>query len=197
MKYRILILLLSFFLAVNLLSQEKFLIQFADSVLKLEDATIIYDPAYVSLVYPGGDVPSDRGVCTDVIIRAYRMFGVDLQKEVHEDMRANFSLYPNNWGLTRPDRNIDHRRVPNLMKYFSRFGNEKPITRNPDDYKPGHIVCWDLGRGITHIGVVVKRKSRDGRRFLILHNIGGGQVVEDILFDFKIIGHYSYVPDAL
>ena len=133
-----------------------------------------------------------KGVCTDVIIRAYRSIGIDLQKEVHEDMKANFSVYPKNWGLKTTDKNIDHRRVPNLMTFFKRKGAEKPITNNANDYLPGDIVSWNLGGVITHIGIVVNKKSRDGKRYLIVHNIGAGQVLEDCLFDFKIIGHYRY-----
>lgn len=127
-----------------------------------------------------------------MIIRAYRKLGVDLQKEVHEDMRANFKLYPKNWGLTKTDKNIDHRRVPNLMNYFSRHGTVKPITLKPSDYNPGDIVAWNLGGGITHIGIVVDKKSEDGQRYMIVHNIGNGQELSDCLFTYKIIGHYSY-----
>lgn len=144
------------------------------------------------IAYPNGDVPSDKGVCTDVVIRAYRKFGIDLQKLVHEDMKINFNKYPKNWGLKSTDRNIDHRRVPNLMKFFSRHGVVKIITYNPNDYEPGDLVCWDLGNGITHIGIVSKIKSSDKKRYLIVHNIGEGQVLEDCLFEFKIIGHYQY-----
>ncbi len=117
---------------------------------------------------------------------------MDLQKEVHEDMKANFGLYPKIWGLSKPDTNIDHRRVPNLMVYFSRFGMEKPMTKNAEDYLPGDIVCWRLANGMTHIGMVVDKKSRDAQRHQIVHNIGGGQVLEDVLFDFEIIGHYGF-----
>lgn len=111
---------------------------------------------------------------------------------MHEDMKANFSKYPKNWGLSKPDKNIDHRRVPNLMTFFSRHGNVKQISQNPDDYFPGDVVCWNLGGGITHIGIVSKKKTDDGQRHLIIHNIGAGQVLEDCLFSFKIIGHYRY-----
>lgn len=166
----------------------------ADSALVLTQQKVVYDPAYFSIDYPNGDIPPDRGVCTDVVIRAYRKVGIDLQKEVHEDMIQNFSLYPDIWGLTRPDKNIDHRRVPNLMVFFSRYGEEKAITSKPEDYLPGDIVCWNLGGGITHIGIVVTKTSRDGKRNLVVHNIGGGQVLADCLFDFKIIGHYRYGP---
>jgi len=166
--------------------------RFADSALSLTRQRVQYDPAYFSIPYPNGDVPADKGVCTDVVIRAYRKVGIDLQKEVHEDMSKHFHLYPKIWGLSRPDKNIDHRRVPNLMTYFSRHGTVKSITSNPKDYLPGDIVCWNLGGAITHIGIVSKKKSADGMRPLIIHNIGAGQVLEDCLFNYKIIGHYRY-----
>lgn len=172
--------------------QAGFHARLADSTLTLTKQNVRYDPAYVRLSYPNGDVPSDRGVCTDVIIRAYRKLGVDLQKEVHEDMKANFGLYPKMWGLSRPDRNIDHRRVPNLMTYFSRHGVVKPITANAKDYVPGDIVCWNLGGGLTHLGIVSNKKSADGQRYMIVHNIGAGQVLEDVLFSYTIIGHYQF-----
>jgi uncharacterized protein len=172
--------------------QSNFYEKLADSTLTLTKQIVRYDPTYFQLDYPNGDVPHDKGVCTDVVIRAYRKFGIDLQKEVHEDMKANFSKYPKNWGLSKPDKNIDHRRVPNLMTFFTRHGTTKPITINSKDYLPGDIVCWNLGGAVTHIGIVVKKKSADGERYLIVHNIGGGQVIEDCLFNFKIIGHYRY-----
>ena len=162
------------------------------AAIELTNKDVVYDPAYFSIDYPNGDVPADRGVCTDVIIRAYRKCGVDLQKEVHEDMKSNFNSYPTIWGLTTTDRNIDHRRVANLMTFFDRKNASKPITDNPKDYLPGDIVCWNLGGGTNHIGIVVSIKSRDGQRNMIVHNIGQGQVLEDCLFDFKIIGHYRY-----
>ena len=181
-------------LAINLaFGQTDFFIQLADSALTLTKQQVRYDTSYVQIPYPNGDVAANTGVCTDIIIRAYRKLGIDLQKEIHEDMRANFNKYPKNWGLSRPDRNIDHRRVPNLMVFFSRFGAVKKISQNPNDYQPGDIVCWNLnGRGLTHIGIVSRKKSRDGERHLIIHNIGGGQVLEDCLFNWKIIGHYAY-----
>jgi uncharacterized protein YijF (DUF1287 family) len=151
-----------------------------------------YDPSYFRINYPNGDVPKGKGVCTDVIIRAYRKLGIDLQKEVHEDMKVNFKKYPKKWGLSSPDKNIDHRRVPNLMTFFTRYGTVKKISQDPNDYKPGDILCWNLGGDVTHIGIVVKKKSLDGKRHLIVHNIGAGQVLEDCLFSFKIIGHYVY-----
>lgn len=184
-------LLLSLILLQNAQAQE-FAKRLADSALTLTYQQVIYDPSYFSIAYPNGDVPKDRGVCTDVVIRAYRKMGIDLQKEVHEDMAANFHLYPKIWGLNKPDKNIDHRRVPNLMTYFSRFGEVKAISQNAADYEPGDIVCWGLGGAITHIGIVSNKKSTDGNRYLIIHNIGQGQVLEDMLFNFNIIGHYSY-----
>lgn len=164
----------------------------AQAAITLTQQEVAYDPSYFSMDYPNGDVPAGKGVCTDVVIRAYRKIGIDLQKEVHQDMKANFSEYPKIWGLKRTDRNIDHRRVPNLMTFFKRKGAEKPITKIARDYLPGDVVCWNLGGAITHIGIVVDRTSKDGKRKLIVHNIGGGQVLEDCLFDFKIIGHYRY-----
>ncbi len=166
--------------------------ELAKAAKELIDPSVIYDPAYFSIEYPNGDIPADRGVCTDVIIRAYRKLGIDLQKRVHEDMRNHFDQYPNHWGLSSTDRNIDHRRVPNLMNYFSRHGRELAISSQPENFLPGDVVAWRLRNGMTHIGIVLDKKSRDGRRPLILHNIGSGQVAEDILFDFEIIGHYRY-----
>lgn len=152
-----------------------------------------YDPTYFRIDYPGGDVPAEVGVCTDEIIRSYRRVGVDLQKEVHEDMRDNFRLYPRKWGLTRPDTNIDHRRVPNLMVFFERQGAALPVTSRAADYRPGDVVAWDLGGGLTHIGIVVNVPSAtDPERLLIVHNIGAGPRMEDVLFGWKITGHYRY-----
>jgi uncharacterized protein len=173
-------------------AQTSFFEKLADSTLTLTKQVVRYNPTYFKLEYPNGDVPKDKGVCTDVIIRAYRKLGIDLQKEVHEDMKANFSKYPKNWGLKKPDKNIDHRRVPNLMTFFSKYGTIKSISTNPKDYLPGDIVCWNLVGGITHIGIVTRKKSTDGKRYLIVHNIGAGQVLEDCLFRYKIIGHFFY-----
>lgn len=156
--------------------------------------TVRYDPAYVRIPYPGGDVPADTGVCTDVVIRAYRAVGVDLQKEVHEDMLQNFSAYPRQrrWLSTSPDSNIDHRRVPNLMVFFSRKGASLPVTSRGEDYLPGDLVTWDLGGGVPHIGILVDRKSPQGDRYMVVHNIGQGPKMEDVLFSWKITGHYRY-----
>ena len=155
--------------------------------------TKYYDPAYTVLAYPNGDVPLEKGVCTDVVIRAFRKAGVDLQKEVHEDMSANFNLYPKKWGLKKADSNIDHRRVPNLQAFFTRRGKSLPTTQNGDDYKPGDVVSWDLdGKGLSHIGIVSNLWSDTAKRYLIIHNIGGGAVSEDVLFAWKMTGHYRY-----
>lgn len=162
------------------------------AALELTKEKVVYDPSYFSISYPNGEIPKGKGVCTDVIIRAYRKIGVDLQKEVHEDMKTNFSKYPKLWGLKSTDKNIDHRRVPNLMTYFKRQQAEKIISENPKDYLPGDIVAWNLGGAITHIGIVVHKKSLDKKRNLIVHNIGSGQVLEDCLFSYKIIGHYRF-----
>ncbi|MCB9226859.1 MAG: DUF1287 domain-containing protein [Chitinophagales bacterium] len=164
----------------------------ADCAFELTKNHVVYNPNYFVIDYPNGDIPNGLGVCTDVVVRTYRKLGIDLQKEVHEDMAQNFSLYPKIWGLKNTDTNIDHRRVPNLMVFFKRKGTELPITTNAKDYKPGDIVCWNLGGAITHIGIVSNYKSIDGKRYQIVHNIGSGQVLEDMLFNFKIIGHYRY-----
>jgi len=153
-----------------------------------------YDPAYVRIPYLGGDVPADTGVCTDEVIRSYRAVGIDLQKEVHEDMEQNFSVYRRHWRWLseHPDANIDHRRVPNLMVFFSRKGETLAITQRAEDYEPGDLVTWDLGGGVPHVGIVVDQKSATSGRFLIVHNIGQGPKMEDILFNWKISGHYRY-----
>jgi uncharacterized protein len=178
-------------------SRQAFLRQFAAAALERTQHAVRYDPAYVRLPYPGGDVPADTGVCTDEVIRAYRAIGIDLQKEVHEDMAANFSAYPRKWGRLGPDPNIDHRRVPNLMVFFSRKGENPPITNRAEDYAPGDLVTWDLGGGLTHIGMVVDRKTLLSRRYMIVHNIGAGPKMEDVLFNWKITGHYRYFGPAI
>ena len=185
--------LFSFLIVISqTFSQTSFFEKLANKAVEITSMDVNYDAAYFKIKYPNGDIPPTKGVCTDVIIRAYRKINIDLQKEVHEDMQANFEKYPKIWGLKKPDTNIDHRRVPNLMTFFSRLGETKKITNNPQDYKVGDIVCWNLGGAITHIGIVVNKKSIDGKRNLIVHNIGAGQVLEDCLFNYKIIGHYSY-----
>lgn len=188
------LLLLVVFATFNQLSfaQSATALKLSDAAISITKNKVVYDPAYFRIAYPNGDVPADKGVCTDVVIRAYRKLDTDLQKEVHEDMKANFKLYPKSWGMKTTDRNIDHRRVYNLMVFFKRKGTVKPMTKNAEDYKPGDIVCWNLSGGMSHIGLVINKKSADGKRYLIVHNIGAGQVVEDVLFAWKIIGHYTY-----
>lgn len=157
---------------------------------------IIYDGSYVSIDYPGGDVPADRGVCTDVLIRSYRALGIDLQREVHEDISRHFDAYPSRriWGLNAPDSNIDHRRVPNLQAFFSRHGVSLPVSDNPANYLPGDIVSWMLPGNLPHIGIVTDQLSSDSVTPLVVHNIGEGPKHEDILFEYRITGHYRYAP---
>lgn len=152
--------------------------------------TTRYDGGYRKLAYPGGDVPMELGVCTDVVIRAYRAQGADLQVLVHEDMRGNFSEYPKNWGLKKTDRNIDHRRVPNLQTFFARHGTSLSPSKKAKDYLPGDVVTWRLSSGLPHIGVVSDAR-KDGRP-LIVHNIGAGVVEDDVLFAFTVTGHYRF-----
>jgi uncharacterized protein YijF (DUF1287 family) len=155
--------------------------------------TVRYDPEYTTLDYPGGDVPMDRGVCTDVIVRAMRNSGVDLQKAVHEDMKRSFSAYPKIWGLKAPDRNIDHRRVLNLSRYFERQGKQVAVTMAPADYRPGDFVTCIVPPNLPHIMIVSDRFSAsDPSRPLIIHNIGQGAQEEDRLFEFKLTGHYRW-----
>ena len=164
----------------------------ADAAIERTKLSVRYDPAYVSIDYPLGDVPSDQGVCTDLVIRAYRTMGVDLQQLVHEDMKRAFWEYPNNWGLARPDPNIDHRRVPNLQRFFVRHGDALPASRIAADYQPGDLVTWTIPGNLPHIGMVTDRQSQDGKRPLIVHNIGAGPRLEDRLFEFPITGHYRF-----
>ena len=161
-----------------------------DNAVSLTRTTHIYDPAYVSIAYPNGDVPRERGVCTDVIVRAFRAAHVDLQKTVHEDMSAHFAAYPTLWGLHRPDPNIDHRRVANLMAYFKRQGQAVAISAKPGDYRPGDVVAWELPGGLRHIGLVSDHRVIGTNRCEMIHNIGAGTRLEDVLFAWKITGHY-------
>lgn len=157
---------------------------------------VTYDGSYRRIPYPGGDVPGNTGVCTDVVIRSYRAgLGIDLQREVHEDMKADFAKYPKIWGLSRPDTNIDHRRVPNLETFLARHGNNLPITDSPKDYQPGDLVTWRLtGTGLPHIGIVTDRRALLTGNPLIAHNIGRGPELSDMLFDYRITGHFRYLP---
>jgi uncharacterized protein YijF (DUF1287 family) len=175
-------------------ARREFLRRLVAAAIERTNHTVRYIPGYVRIPYPGGDVPADTGVCTDEVIRIYRAVGVDLQKEVHEDMKRNFAAYPSRsrWGLRQPDTNIDHRRVPNLMVFFARKGETLAISRRAEDYSPGDLVTWDLSSGVPHIGVVVDRKSAGSGRYMIIHNIGNGPQMEDVLFNWKITGHYRY-----
>lgn len=166
----------------------------SNAAISIIDPEVKYIPNYISIKYPNGDVPSKTGVCTDVVIRSYRKLGIDLQKEVHEDMLQNFALYPNikKWGLHKTDTNIDHRRVPNLEVFFGRKGEKLAITENPNDYKTGELVTWMINGKLPHIGIITNKKSPDGKRLMIVHNVGSGQVLEDCLFDWKIVGHFKY-----
>lgn len=166
-----------------------------DAALERTRHRVRYDGAYRRIAYPGGDVPDNVGVCTDVVIRSYRAVGIDLQQLVHEDMRAAFPQYPKRWGLRRPDPNIDHRRVPNLRTFFRRQGAELPVTA---DFLPGDLVTWTLASNLPHIGLVIDRRSADGSRPLIVHNVGAGPKVDDALLRYRITGHYRYrgSPDS-
>jgi uncharacterized protein len=179
-------------------SHQQFLQKLVDAAIERTHLRVRYDPSYVRIPYPNGDVPAETGVCTDEIIRAYRAIGVDLQKEVHEDMLHNFSVYPNQrrWLLAHTDTNIDHRRVPNLMTFFARQGELLAISLRSEDYSPGELVTWDLGGNVPHIGIVVDRRSARTRRYLVVHNIGRGPQMEDVLFSWKITGHYRYFGPA-
>ena len=157
---------------------------------------VTYDGRYISIPYPGGDVPADRGVCTDVIIRSYRRIGVDLQQLVHEDMQNNFAKYPSRklWGVRQPDSNIDHRRVPYLQVFLARHGQQLTITNKSENYAPGDLVTWMLPGNLPHIGIVTDRYNQKTKTPMIVHNIGRGPVLEDMLFAFPITGHYRYLP---
>ncbi|MFL6284141.1 MAG: DUF1287 domain-containing protein [Pyrinomonadaceae bacterium] len=174
-------------------SGSAFLDRLVEAAIERTSHEVRYDPSYFCIDYPNGDVPAEVGVCTDEVIRSYRAVGVDLQRLVHEDMERDFAAYPHTWGLKKTDKNIDHRRVPNLMTFFARQGASLAVTEEARDYKPGDVVTWDLSGGMTHIGLVVNVPSEaDAARFQIVHNIGAGPKMEDVLFGWKITGHYRY-----
>ena len=187
-------LFLFLFLTISSLvaGQTQYGLEVAAAAEELTNDQVVYNGSYFNIPYPNGDVPKPYGVCTDVIIRTYRKLGIDLQKEVHEDMKAHFSKYPQKWELKKTDTNIDHRRVPNLRTFFSRKGTSLEPSQQAIDYLPGDVVSWKLSNGLTHIGLVSKTKSKDQKRHLMVHNIGAGQVLEDCLFHFNITGHYRY-----
>jgi uncharacterized protein YijF (DUF1287 family) len=174
--------------------RQDFLQQFVAAAIERTHHTVRYLADYVKIPYPGGDVPAGTGVCSDEVIRAYRAVGVDLQREVHEDMEQSFSSYPHpiKWLALRPDANIDHRRVPNLMVFFSRKGENLPLTHRAEDYAPGELITWDIGGNVPHIGIVVDQRSPSSGRYMIVHNVGQGPKMEDVLFAWKITGHYRY-----
>ena len=159
--------------------------------------TTEYDPAYAKLTFPNGDVPLKTGVCADVVVRAFRQAAVDLQKEINSDMKRSFAKYPKKWSAKSADANIDHRRVPNLMTWFERQGKTQPLSTEPKDYLPGDVVAWDLGKGLTHIGLLSDVKNSGQNNYLIIHNIGAGAQLEDRLFEWKIIGHYRYFDSRI
>jgi uncharacterized protein YijF (DUF1287 family) len=166
------------------------------AALERTQHSVRYDGSYIPITYPNGDIPNTIGVCTDVLIRTYRSLGIDLQRLVHEDMATHFEHYPSRriWGLVKPDPNIDHRRVPNLQHFFTRQGTSLPVTRSGSDYKPGEIVTWMLPGNLPHIGIVSNRVNPRTGSPLIIHNIGAGPGLEDMLFHYPITGHYHYSP---
>jgi uncharacterized protein YijF (DUF1287 family) len=166
-----------------------------DNALWQTTVTKYYDAAYVRIPYPNGDVPIDRGVCTDVIVRAFRAVDIDLQKLIHEDMKKHFSAYPTTWGLKKPDANIDHRRVSNIARYLKQTGKKVPLSKNGRDYKPGDIVTWIIPGDLDHIGLISSIPVDSTDRFKVIHNIGNGAQLEDVLFEFKITGHYRYFSE--
>lgn len=164
-----------------------------DAALEQTQQVVRYDPAYVRIPYPNGDVPADTGVCTDVVIRAYRVLGFDLQKLVHEDMKAHFEVYPQNWRLRKPDTNIDHRRVPNLQTFFKRRKASLPITETPEDYLPGDLITCTVAGRLPHIAIVVPAPEGETTPWIV-HNIGQGPKRENRLFEFPLTGHYRFHP---
>ncbi len=173
---------------------ETFTEKLVAAALERTEHFVIYNGSYRKIAYPMGDVPEHFGVCTDVVIRSYRALGIDLQQLVHEDMRTHFDLYPKNWGMQKPDSNIDHRRVPNLQRFFSRHGRKLPISQHAEDYKPGDLVTWVVGGSRPHIGIVTDKHKPGSKRPMIVHNIGWGPKLDDMLFDYPITGHYRYIP---
>ena len=163
-----------------------------DGAVEQVGKTTSYDASYQKIEYPNGDVSIETGVCSDVVVRAFRKGGIDLQKDLHEDMKGNFSSYPTRWGLKGTDANIDHRRVPNLQTYFSRKGKSLSTEGSSETFQPGDIVTWDLGGAVDHVGMVVNVWYKPQQRYLIVHNIGAGTRMEDVLFAWKITGHYRY-----
>lgn len=196
MNYLKLIIAITLIIFVQDIYSDNFEYDIVNAANERTKQSVRYDGAYFSINYPNGDVPSDIGVCTDVVIRAYRVLGTDFQQLVHEDIKKNFSKYPSSriWGLKKPDKNIDHRRVPNLQTFFRRHGINLPVTKNSSDYKSGDIVSWMLPGNLPHIGIVIDKISSESGNPLIVHNIGRGPEAEDMLFNYEITGHYRYIP---
>lgn len=167
-----------------------------NAAIERTQQNVRYDGRYVRIAYPNGDVPADTGVCTDLIIRSYRKLGIDLKKLVHEDMRQNFAAYPSKriWGLSRPDHNIDHRRVPNLQVFFERHAEVLPLSMQAENYAPGDLVTWLLPGNLPHIGIVSSYQHPQSNRLMVVHNIGRGPQLEDMLFAYPVTGHYRYLP---
>lgn len=188
------ILLCTLGFAIHVCQAEPYEQQLVNAALERTKHSVRYDGSYRAIAYPMGDVPDDIGVCTDVVIRSYRSLGMDFQQMIHEDMRANFGQYPGIWGLKQPDPNIDHRRVPNLQRFFERQGAALPISSKGKDYRPGDLVTWMLPGNLPHIGIVSNRYSIVSDRPMIVHNIGRGPELEDMLFNYEITGHYRYFP---
>jgi uncharacterized protein YijF (DUF1287 family) len=195
-KTLIAVALLTFIGAPSAFAQADVTARIIDAARQQTQSPVTYDGSYRKIAYPMGDVPQHVGVCTDVIVRAYRTVGTDLQQLVHEDMRLNFDMYPKRWGLRQPDSNIDHRRVPNLQVYFRRFGKALPFTTDASTYRPGDLVTWTLPGGLPHIGIVSDRKVEGTSRPLIIHNIGAGPVEDDILFQYTLTGRYRFPRDV-
>lgn len=172
---------------------EEFTAHFVAAALERTRHQVRYDGNYVVISYPNGDVPDDIGVCTDEVVRVYRKLGIDLQKDLHEDIAGNFEVYPKKWGLEHPDKNIDHRRVLNLQILFARKGQMLAISQvDAGLYQAGDLVTWMLPGNLPHIGMVTDQRSKDGQRPLIVHNIGSGPKLEDMLFNYTVTGHYRY-----
>lgn len=184
------------FMLPHLACANTFATKLNEAALKRTESTVRYDGRYFKIDYPNGDVPATIGVCTDVVIRAYRALGIDLQQRVHEDISAHFDDYPSKriWGMTKPDPNIDHRRVPNLQAFFVRNGSDIRVTHNSNDYRAGDLVTWMLPGNLPHIGIVTDKINPITGNPMIVHNIGQGPKLEDMLFDYKITGHYRYAP---
>ncbi|MBL4797040.1 MAG: DUF1287 domain-containing protein [Oleispira sp.] len=190
------LLFIAFLISSQNAFSEDFELDIVKAAIERTKHSVRYDGRYMSIPYPNGDVPANIGVCTDVIIRTYRAIGTDLQKLVHEDMLANFGAYPSKriWGMSSTDKNIDHRRVPNLQAFLSRKGEKLAVSNDGSDYKPGDIVTWMLPGNLPHIGLITNNVSSISNNPLVVHNIGAGPKLDDMLFSYKITGHYRYVP---